>query len=34
MAEASNILYKTERIRQQCPSRTVEQVELATLEWV
>lgn len=34
MAEAVNNLYKTELIRQQGPWRTVEQVELATLEWV
>ncbi len=34
MAEAINNLYKTELIRQQGPWRTVEQVELATLEWV
>lgn len=34
MAEAVNSLYKTELIRQQGPWRTVEQVELATLEWV
>ena len=33
-AEAINALYKTELIRQQGPWRTVEQVELATLEWV
>lgn len=33
-AEAVNNLYKTELIRQQGPWRTVEQVELATLEWV
>lgn len=34
MAEAVNSLYKTELIRQRGPWRTVEQVELATLEWV
>lgn len=34
MAEAVNNLYKTELIRQQGLWRTVEQVELATLEWV
>lgn len=34
MAEAVNTLYKTELIRQRGPWRTVEQVELATLEWV
>ncbi|UOQ89482.1 IS3 family transposase [Agromyces endophyticus] len=34
LAEAVNGLYKTELIRQQGPWRTVEQVELATLEWV
>ena len=34
MAEAINNLYKTELIRQQGPWRTVEQVELATLEYV
>jgi putative transposase len=34
LAEAINALYKTELIRQQGPWRTVEQVELATLEWV
>ena len=33
MAEAVNNLYKTELIRQQGPWRTVEQVELATLEY-
>lgn len=33
-AEAVNNLYKTELIRQRGPWRTVEQVELATLEWV
>lgn len=32
MAQAVNGLYKTELIRQQGPRRTVEQVELATLE--
>ncbi|WAC69400.1 IS3 family transposase [Microbacterium sp. SL75] len=34
MAEAVNNLCKTELIRQRGPWRTVEQVELATLEWV
>ena len=34
MAEAINALYKTELIRARGPWRTVEQVELATLEWV
>ena len=34
MAEAVNNLYKTELIRQRGPWRTVEQVELASLEWV
>ncbi len=34
LAETINNLYKTELIRQQGPWRTVEQVELATLEWV
>lgn len=34
MAEAVNNLHKTELIRQQGPWRTVELVELATLEWV
>ena len=34
LAEAVNNLYKTELIRQRGPWRTVEQVELATLEWV
>lgn len=34
MAEAVNGLYKTELIRQKGPWRTVEQVELATLEYV
>ncbi len=34
MAEAINNLYKTELIRQQGPWKTVEQVELATLEYV
>jgi putative transposase len=33
-AEAVNGLYKTELLRQQGPWRTVEQVELATLEYV
>lgn len=33
-AEAGNNLYETELIRQRRPWRTVEQVELATLEWV
>src|SRR5690606_11839361 len=34
MAEAGNNLFKPELIRQRGPWRTVEQVELATLEWV
>jgi len=34
MAEALNALYKSELIRARGPWRTVEQVELATLEWV
>jgi transposase InsO family protein len=34
MAEAVNGLYKTELIRQRGPWKTVEQVELATLEYV
>lgn len=34
MAEAANGLYKTELIRRRGPWRTVEQVELATLEYV
>ncbi|MGR0320365.1 IS3 family transposase [Agromyces sp. ZXT2-3] len=34
LAEAVNGLYKTEPIRRQGPWRTVEQVELATLEYV
>jgi len=34
MAEAVNGLYKTELIRRRGPWRTVEQVELATLECV
>lgn len=34
LAEAVNGLYKTELIRHRGPWRTVEQVELATLEWV
>lgn len=34
LAQAVNNLYKTELIRQRGPWRTVEQVELATLEWV
>ena len=34
LAEAVNGLYKTELIRRQGPWRTVEQVELATLEYV
>jgi putative transposase len=34
MAEAINALYTTEVIRARGPWRTVEQVELATLEWV
>ncbi|MBD9699911.1 transposase [Flavimobilis sp. GY10621] len=34
MAEAINGLYKTELIRRRGPWRTVEKVELATLEYV
>lgn len=34
MAEAINKLHKTELIHQRGPWQTVEQVELATLEWV
>ena len=34
MAEAVNGLYKTERIRRRGPSRTVEEVELSTVESV
>ena len=34
LAEAVNGLYKTELIRMQGPWKTVEEVELATLEWV
>lgn len=34
MAEAVNNLYKTELIRERGPWRTVEQVELTTLEYV
>lgn len=34
LAEAVNGLYKTELIRRQGPWRTVEQLELATLDWV
>lgn len=34
MAEAVNGLYKTELIRMRGPWKTVEEVELATLEWV
>jgi putative transposase len=34
LAEAINGLYKTELIRRQGPWRTVEQLELATLNWV
>jgi putative transposase len=34
MAEVINALYKTELIRARGSWRTVEQVELATLEWV
>lgn len=34
LAEAVNGLFKTELIRRRAPWRTVEQVELATLEWV
>ena len=34
LAEAVNGLFKTEVIRRRGPWRTIEQVELATLEWV
>lgn len=34
LAETVNGLYKTELIRRRGPWRTIEQVELATLEWV
>ena len=34
MAESQFALFKTELIRKRCPWRSVEQVELATLEWV
>jgi transposase InsO family protein len=34
MAEAINALHKTELTRARGPWRTVEQVELATLEWM
>ena len=34
IAEAINALHKTELIRPRGPWRTIEQVELATLEWV
>jgi len=34
LAETINGLYKTELIKKQGPWRTVEQVELATAEWV
>lgn len=34
LAESVNASYKTELIRQRRPWRTVEQVELATCEWV
>lgn len=34
LAEAVNGLFKTELIRRRGPWRTIEQVELATLEWV
>ena len=34
LAETINGLYKTELIRKQGPWRTLEAVELATLEWV
>ena len=34
LAEAVNGLYKTELIRRRGPWRTIEQVELAALEWV
>ncbi len=34
LAESINGLYKTELIKAQAPWRTVDQVEVATLEWV
>uniref|UniRef100_UPI0004876803 integrase core domain-containing protein n=1 Tax=Rhodococcus sp. UNC363MFTsu5.1 TaxID=1449069 RepID=UPI0004876803 len=34
LAESINGLYKTELIKAQGPWRTVDQVEVATLEWV
>lgn len=34
LAETVNEVYKTELIRRRGPWRTIEQVELATLEWV
>lgn len=34
LAEAVNAAYKSELIRRRGPWRTVEQVELATMEWV
>ena len=34
LAEAVNGLYKTELVRRQGPWRSVEQLEIATLEWV
>jgi putative transposase len=34
LAETANGLYKTELIKRRGPWRTMEQVELATLEWV
>ena len=34
LAEAINALFKTELIKPRKPWRTVEEVELATLEWV
>lgn len=34
LAETINGLYKTELIKPQAPWRTVEHVEIATLEWV
>ena len=34
MAESQFALFKTELIKKRRPWRTVEQVELATLEWV
>jgi putative transposase len=34
LAETVNGLYKTELIRRQGPWRNVDEVELATLEWV